>query len=116
MFAIMAIITILPQHTEAFFKAQEENGEASLRDEPGCMAFHVLRGTAHGSVWDPQTDKHDRNRMMVYEVFKDKAAFEAHLVAPHYAKFRDTVGDMHAAPVQLYFFETTFPDDSHFTK
>lgn len=116
MLVVMAIIQTLPQHTEAFFKAQVENSEASVRDEPGCMDFHVLRGTGHGVAGDFQTDEGDRSRMVVYEVFQDWEAFEAHMQAPHYLKFHDAVQGMYAAPVEGYYFENVFPDDSYFSK
>ena len=116
MLSLMAIIHIVPEHREAFFEAQVENAEASVRDEPGCMDFHVLQGVAHGSPWDPQTDEDDPNRMVVYEVFKDRAGLDAHLEAPHYAKFREIVQGMHAKPPEVYYFNNVFPDDIHFTK
>lgn len=114
MFALIAIIQIVPQHRETFFKAQSENAEASVRDEPGCLGFHVLQGVAHGSPWDPQTDEFDPNRMVVYEMFEDRAAFEAHLEAPHYARYREKVKGMRAAPNVVYYFNNFFPDDSYF--
>jgi quinol monooxygenase YgiN len=35
----------------------------------------------------------DTNRIWLYEVYKDEAAFQAHTQAPHFIKFRDTTKD-----------------------
>ena len=60
-----------------------ENAAASLRDEPGCSLFDVL--TPEGGPG---------NRIVLYEIYDDAAAFTAHLAAPHFAAF-----DRAAAPL-----------------
>jgi quinol monooxygenase YgiN len=52
------------------------NAESSVRDEPGCLRFDVC---AVGS---------DENRFVLYELYTDAAAFEAHKASPHFARWR----------------------------
>ncbi len=58
-------IRIKPENVDAFMKKVLENGAAARR-EPGCRQFEVLV--------DPQ----DRTRVMLFEVYEDEKAFEAH--------------------------------------
>ena len=59
-----------------------ENARASLRDEPGCRQFDVVIPDGDGA------------RVMLYEVYDDAAAFEAHKRTPHFAVF-----DRESAPL-----------------
>jgi (4S)-4-hydroxy-5-phosphonooxypentane-2,3-dione isomerase len=52
-----------------------ENARASVRDEPGCRQFDVV------------TTDGDAHRVVLYEVYDDAAAFEAHKRTPHFAAF-----------------------------
>ena len=44
-------------------------------EEPGCQLFDVC------------TDPAAPDTVFLYEVYDDEAAFQAHLAAPHYARF-----------------------------
>ena len=51
-----------------------------MRDEPGCRQFDVV--TPDGGA----------DRVVLYEIYDDAAAFEAHKHTPHFASFdRDSV-------------------------
>jgi quinol monooxygenase YgiN len=52
-----------------------ENARASVRDEPGCSQFDVV--TPDGAA----------DRVVLYEIYDDAAAFEAHKRTPHFAIF-----------------------------
>jgi (4S)-4-hydroxy-5-phosphonooxypentane-2,3-dione isomerase len=65
------------QHA-AFEQLILENARLSLRDEPGCLVFDVL--TREGSEFD----------VVLYEIYVDRAAFDAHLRAPHFHVFDET--------------------------
>lgn len=56
----------------AFDAAIRANAQASRRDEPGCLQFDVCRDPA------------DPTRFVLYEVYTDEAAVQAHLRAPHF--------------------------------
>ena len=103
MFVLAATLQVKPEHREAFFEAQVENARASVRDEPGCVRFEVL------------VDAFDPNRMHIYEVFRDQAGLDAHLVAPHYARFREKVMGWFAAPLPgaaiIHYGVNVFPTD-----
>lgn len=51
------------------------DSSSSVRDEPGCLQFDAL------------TTDDAPELVILYEVYADKAAFDAHLATPHYATF-----------------------------
>ena len=73
-FVLTVHIRIKPDAVEAFMKGVLENAR-SARKEPGCRQFEVLV--------DPQ----DRTRVMLFEVYDDEKAFEAHQQTPHFKKY-----------------------------
>jgi quinol monooxygenase YgiN len=58
-----------------FLPMMVENANKSRTLEPGCDRFDVC----------VPEGKHDR--VLLYEVYKDPAAFDAHLKAPHFLEF-----------------------------
>lgn len=81
MYIIIAPIQIKEGHKEAFVAAMLDDAKGSLQNEPGCLRFDVVQ------------DAGDPNRIWLYEVYVDEAAFQAHLQAPHFITWRDTVKD-----------------------
>lgn len=80
MFAIFARMTVDPDRIDEFKAAVEADRAASLRDEPGCLAFevHQVRGEA--------------NEFALYEHYVDEEAFTVgHCEAPHYADWQAAV-------------------------
>ena len=75
MYVIVAPIQIKEGHKEEFIKAMLDDAQGSVRNEPGCLRFDVIQ------------DGGDANRIWLYEVFTDEAAFQAHSKAPHVTKF-----------------------------
>ncbi len=73
-FVLAVTIRVKPENVDAFMKGVLENA-ASARKEPGCRQFEVLV--------DPQ----DRTRVMLFEVYDDEKAFEAHQQTPHFKKY-----------------------------
>ena len=67
--ALVVRIRIKPENVDAFMAKLAANAAAARR-EPGCLTFDVLV--------DPQ----DRTKVMLYEVYKDTAAFEDHQAQP----------------------------------
>ena len=74
MFVLVVNLKIKPENVDAFMKKAGENG-AAARNEPGCRQFEVL------------VDPADRTRAMLYEVYDDEKAFEAHQQTPHFKKY-----------------------------
>jgi quinol monooxygenase YgiN len=59
---------------EAFAPLIRANAAASLT-EPGCRRFDVC------------TDPAESGRVVLYEIYDDEAAFQAHMRTPHYLDF-----------------------------
>jgi quinol monooxygenase YgiN len=77
MFSLMVQVEVDPQRREEFLAAIAANAEASVRDEPGCLRFDVC--TVDG----------EDNRFVLYELYTDADAFEAHRRAPHFRAWRE---------------------------
>lgn len=81
-FAITVEFRLKPGLLDVFRPLMLENASTSLRVEPGCRRFEVLIPAA-------ATD-----RVFLYEVYDDRAAFEAHLQTTHFKSFDTAVKDM----------------------
>jgi autoinducer 2-degrading protein len=82
MYAIIVDFEIEDGQIGSFLPLMTENAAASLRDEPGCRQFDVCQ-----SPDDPQ-------QIFLYELYDDRAAFEAHLGMPHFQAFDAATADM----------------------
>ena len=76
MFSLTVQLEVRPQDSEEFLAAITANAEASVRDEPGCHRFDVT--AVEG----------DEHRFVLYELYDDADAFEAHKRAPHFTAWR----------------------------
>ena len=74
MFVLQVNIRIKPENVGAFMKKALENAREA-RKEPGCRQFEVL------------VDPKDATRVMLYEVYDDESAFEAHQQTPHFKNY-----------------------------
>ena len=99
MFALFVTIDIKPEHVDAFIEASVGDAQGSTRDEPGCFRFDMLR--------DPEVP----SRFYLYEVYRDEAAFQAHLETPHFLKWRDEVQSFFDGDLQRIDMKTLFPSD-----
>ncbi|MCD6043589.1 MAG: hypothetical protein K0R40_3192 [Burkholderiales bacterium] len=73
-FVLVVNIRIKPDGVDSFMAKLGENASAA-RKEPGCRQFDVL------------VDPKDRTKVMLYEVYDDEKAFEAHQQTPHFKKY-----------------------------
>ena len=76
MFSLTVQLAVRPEDREEFLAAITTNAAASVRDEPGCHRFDVT--AVEG----------DDDRFVLYELYDDADAFEAHKAAPHFAAWR----------------------------
>ena len=76
MFSLTVHLEVRPEAREEFLAAITANAEASVRDEPGCHRFDVT--AVEGEA----------NRFLLYELYDDADAFEAHKQAPHFTAWR----------------------------
>jgi len=82
MFVIAVTFEVDPAHHESFVAAVSINATRSVADEPGCQRFDVCtRAEAPGEIF-------------LYEIYDDKAAFDAHRATPHFADFEAVSADM----------------------
>lgn len=78
MYVLWVTLQVQPEHRQEFLAAITANAAASVRDEPGCLAFDVIEldGTA--------------NRFAFYETYTDREAFAVgHQQAPHFLRWRE---------------------------
>ena len=61
----------------AFLHLINENARASCREEPGCQRFDVLASNG------------EPDRIVLYEIYDDRAAFDAHIKTSHFARFNE---------------------------
>jgi quinol monooxygenase YgiN len=73
---IIVDIRVKPGAATEFARLISENAAASLGREPGCERFDILE--PEGAV---------AGQFLLYEIYADAAAFEAHLSSDHYKRF-----------------------------
>ena len=74
MFVLVVNIRIKPDQVARFTPMVLENARAA-RKEPGCRQFEVL------------VDPKDKTKIMLFEIYNDESAFEAHQQTPHFKKY-----------------------------
>jgi quinol monooxygenase YgiN len=80
-YVVTVEFVVKQEHAGAFRSAMIENAAASRRDEPGCRQFDVCVAPD-----DPAT-------IFLYELYDDRAAFDAHVASAHFRTFDARVRD-----------------------
>jgi autoinducer 2-degrading protein len=75
LFVILVDFQLKPGSRLEFRRMIDENADASVRTEPGCLQFDVLEPEGEG------------DRVLLYEIYSDRAAFDAHLRTEHFRVF-----------------------------
>jgi (4S)-4-hydroxy-5-phosphonooxypentane-2,3-dione isomerase len=60
---------------ESFRALIDANARSSIDEEPGCRRFDVIEPAG------------DPDRILLYEIYDSRAAFDAHLATPHFLAF-----------------------------
>lgn len=68
----------------AFLELVTENARQSVEAEPDCLRFDVLTPVDAGSG----------EQVLLYEIYRDEAAFDAHLASPHFRRFDERTRDL----------------------
>ena len=78
---MIAVVVHLHVKSESLdqFIAETKVNAGNSRKEPGVVRFDVIQ----------QVD--DPSRFVLFELYRDEQAIEAHRATPHYAKWRDAV-------------------------
>ncbi|MEE1922600.1 putative quinol monooxygenase [Pseudomonas sp. 148P] len=79
MYSLLLKTQLKPSSLEQFMDAMRVNAASSVRDEPGCLVFDVIR------------DFSDPDLVWLYEVYESEAAFEAHMLTAHFLASRPLV-------------------------
>ena len=75
MYAVCVTFKLNHGQTSAFLPLMRGNARKSLTDEIGCMQFDVL------------TDPTNPDSVFLYELYTNRAAFDAHLTSAHFKSF-----------------------------
>jgi len=97
MFIVHVHVKVKPESIADFKQATLENARNSIQ-EAGIARFDVVQ----------QQD--DETSFVLVEVYRSPEATAAHRETAHYAKWRDTVEPMMAAPRQRATYNAVFPD------
>lgn len=76
-FVIVVDFRIKSGQMAEFRRLIDDNARASVKHEPGCSRFDVC------------ANRKDADRVLLYEIYDDRAAFDAHLKTKHFAVFND---------------------------
>jgi autoinducer 2-degrading protein len=75
LFVVVVEFQLKPGARSQFRALIDANADASVKNEPGCLQFDVLEPEDEG------------DRVLLYEIYSDKAAFDAHLRTGHFHTF-----------------------------
>jgi len=81
-FVLVVELEIVPSELENFKAAIKENGQAAVRDEPGCREFNIV------------FEKDNPSRVLLFEVYDNAAAFAAHQASAHFKKYAAATANM----------------------
>ena len=90
MHIVIAQFDVKPEHREEWLAGMHDNALTTRRTDPGSVRFDVIQDEEHP------------NRFFLYEVCKDRAAFEAHLQAPHFLRFQARWEEWLAQPLIMH--------------
>jgi quinol monooxygenase YgiN len=95
-FVRIAELEIDPAQLESYKAAVKEEMETSIRVEPGVLAIYSV------------ALKDNASQLRFFEIYKDEAAYKAHIASPHFRKYVEITKDMirsrkllDTVPVQL---------------
>ena len=81
-FAVIGTIEVAPGRMKDFLPLLTAHRDRCLRDEPGTLQFEVLM------------PRDDETKVLLYEVYSDQAAFDAHWSGASTKRIREEAGDM----------------------
>ncbi|MGH8618152.1 MAG: putative quinol monooxygenase [Burkholderiales bacterium] len=87
MYVITVEFTVRPEAFDAFLPLMLVNARLSRETEAGCRQFDVCTDPGRPGV------------VFLYELYDDRAAFDAHRATPHFRSFDAAVKEMLTAKV-----------------
>lgn len=85
MFAVVVTFKVVPEDWDQFLPLMYQNAATSLKTEPDCQRFDVC------------TDPDRPHEAFLFELYSNRAAFDAHLASDHFKTFDAAVSPMIAA-------------------
>jgi (4S)-4-hydroxy-5-phosphonooxypentane-2,3-dione isomerase len=90
-YAITVAFDLMPGTRRRFLSLVKENAASSVKLERGCLRFDVLTPLKSGPD------------VLLYEIYTDRAAFDAHLNSDHFLRFDAATRDLVSAKVVTEF-------------
>lgn len=90
-YVVLPQFDVKEENLEAFLKAARDDALNSVSQEPGCRQFDVFIDRSVSPV-----------KVMFYEVYDDRAAFDMHLETAHLARFREALSLVDEGPVGFF--------------
>jgi quinol monooxygenase YgiN len=78
----VAEIEVDPAQLDAYRAAVQEQIEAAIQKEPGVLVLYAV------------SEKEAPDHVKVFEIYRDRTAYEAHLGSDHFKKYKATVATM----------------------
>ena len=78
----VAEIEVDPAQLETYRAAVQEQIDAAIQKEPGVLVLYAV------------SEKDEPYRVKVFEIYRDRKAYEAHLGSDHFRKYKATVEKM----------------------
>ena len=78
----IAKIHIDPAQLDKYNIALKEQMTTAIRVEPGVLSYYAV------------ADKKEPSHITIFEVYADSIAYKAHIQAPHFKKYKETVQHM----------------------
>jgi quinol monooxygenase YgiN len=78
----LAELEIDPDQMDSYRTLLSEEIEASIALEPGVLVLYAV------------ADKGTRNKVRVFEIYANQAAYEEHLATPHFIRYKTLTADM----------------------
>ncbi len=88
-FVVIAEFAVGREQKQEFLGVCVYDHERSTTDEPGCRQFDVI------------VSEELPEAVILYEIYDDAAAFEAHRATPHFAVFMDAVKRLGVTTTQV---------------
>ena len=78
----VAEIEVDPVQLDAYRAAVQEQIDAAIQKEPGVLVLYAV------------SEKDEPNHVKVFEIYRDRKAYEAHLGSDHFKRYKATVEKM----------------------
>ena len=78
----LAKIKVDPLQLDKYNNALKEQMATAIRLEPGVLTYYAV------------ADKSDPSHITILEIYADTAAYQAHIITPHFKKYKEAVKDM----------------------